>query len=72
MQLISQPTSPQTRSGTPVFVVGAGSATGDTSGKAPGRRFGHSLTTVCLQDLAQVVLTIKTSSCYFADPPGQS
>lgn len=39
MQSTSQPTSPQTRSGTRVFVVGAGSATGDTQHKAPGLKF---------------------------------
>lgn len=46
MQLTSRPTSPQTRSGTPVYGAGVGSATGDTSHKAPGQRLSHSLTTV--------------------------
>lgn len=41
MQWIFLPTSPQTRSGTPVFGAGVGSATGDILHKAPGQRFGQ-------------------------------
>lgn len=57
MLWISRPTSPLTRSGTLVFGAGVGSATGDTSLKAPGPRSGLSVVVVC------DVKTLRVQQC---------